>query len=131
MRAQGGKTSNFSTTIDLHQGSTLSPCLFTLILDVIVENIQWVTLRCMFFANDIILLGESKEDLNERLKTSSQALETHDFHLRRSKTSYMECKFNKRIRVFNLEVKIEDHIIPQVTQFKYLGSVIQNDGEIE
>lgn len=35
----------------------------------------------------------------------------------------MEC-------VFNLEVKVRDHIIPQVTRLKYLGSVIQNDGEI-
>ncbi|KAH1264620.1 hypothetical protein GmHk_01G000510 [Glycine max] len=43
----------------------------------------------------------------------------------------MECKFNKRRRVSNSEVKIGDHIIPQVTRFKYLGSVIQDDGEIE
>ncbi|KAH1225684.1 hypothetical protein GmHk_11G032522 [Glycine max] len=34
-------------------------------------------------------------------------------------------------RVSNSEVKIGDHIIPQVTRFKYLGSVIQDDGEIE
>ncbi|KAH1189168.1 hypothetical protein GmHk_20G056992 [Glycine max] len=49
----------------------------------------------------------------------------------RSKSEYMECKFNKRRRVSNSEVKIGDHIIPQVTRFKYLGSVIQDDGEIE
>ncbi|KAL5138398.1 Craniofacial development protein 2 [Glycine soja] len=40
-------------------------------------------------------------------------------------------EFNKRRRVSNSEVKIGDHIIPQVTRFKYLGSVIQDDGEIE
>lgn len=28
-------------------------------------------------------------------------------------------------------MKVRDHIIPQVTRFKYLKSVIQNDGEIE
>ena len=44
---------------------------------------------------------------------------------------YMECKFNKSRGVSNSEVKIGDHIIPQVTRFKYLGSVIQDDGEIE
>ncbi|KAH1257658.1 Craniofacial development protein 2 [Glycine max] len=48
-----------------------------------------------------------------------------------SKSEYMECKFNKRRRVSNSEVKIGDHIIPQVTRFKYLGSVIQDDGESE
>lgn len=28
-------------------------------------------------------------------------------------------------------MKFGDHFIPQVTHFKYLGSIIQNDGEIE
>ena len=27
-------------------------------------------------------------------------------------------------------MKISDHIIPQVERFRYLGSIIQNDGEI-
>jgi len=30
-----------------------------------------------------------------------------------------------------LEVKVGDCIISQVTRFKYLGSIVQNDGEIE
>ncbi|KAL5193570.1 hypothetical protein HKD37_20G055768 [Glycine soja] len=85
----------------------------------------------MLFADDIVLLGESREELNERLETWRRALETYGFRLSRSKSEYMECKFNKRRRVFNSEVKIGDHIIPQVTRFKYLGSVIQDDGEIE
>ncbi|KAH1257526.1 Transposon TX1 uncharacterized protein [Glycine max] len=81
--------------------------------------------------DDIVLLGESREELNERLETWRRALETHGFRLSRSKSEYMECKFNKRRRISNSEVKIGDHIIPQVTRFKYLGSVIQDDGEIE
>ncbi|KAH1262863.1 hypothetical protein GmHk_02G005393 [Glycine max] len=85
----------------------------------------------MLFVDDIVLLGESREELNERLETWRRALETHGFRLSRSKSEYMECKFNKRRRVSNSEVKIGDHIIPQVTRFKYLGSVIQDDGEIE
>lgn len=38
----------------------------------------------------------------------------------------MECKFNKRKIVYNLEMKN----CLQVTPFKYLGSIIQNDGKI-
>jgi len=30
-----------------------------------------------------------------------------------------------------LEVKVGDHIISQVIGFKYLGSIVQNDGVIE
>ncbi|RZC31475.1 Pentatricopeptide repeat-containing protein [Glycine soja] len=113
------------------RGSTLSPYLFTLILDVLTEQIQEIAPRCMLFADDIVLLGESREELNERLETWRRALETHGFRLSRSKSEYMECKFNKRRRVSNSEVKIGDHINPQVTRFKYLGFVIQDDGEIE
>ncbi|KAL5190235.1 LINE-1 retrotransposable element ORF2 protein [Glycine soja] len=131
VRTQGGESDDFPITIGLHQGSTLSPYLFTLILDVLTEQIQEIAPRCMLFADDIVLLGESREELNERLETWRRALETHGFRLSRSKSEYMKCKFNKRRRVSNSEVKIGDHIIPQVTRFKYLGSVIQDDGEID
>ncbi|RZB81212.1 LINE-1 retrotransposable element ORF2 protein isoform B [Glycine soja] len=131
VRTQGGESDDFFITIGLHQGSTLSPYLFTLIMDVLTEQIQEIAPRCILFADDIVLLGESREELNERLETWRRALETHGFRLSRSKSEYMKCKFNKRRRVSNSEVKIGDHIIPQVTRFKYLGSVIQDDGEIE
>jgi len=34
-----GATEDFPITIGLHQGSTLSPYLFTLVLDVLTEHI--------------------------------------------------------------------------------------------
>ncbi|KAH1238778.1 LINE-1 retrotransposable element ORF2 protein [Glycine max] len=98
VRTQGGESDDFPITIGLHQGSTLSPYLFTLILDVLTEQIQEIAPRCMLFADDIVLLGESREELNERLETWRRALETHGFRLSRSKSEYMECKFNKRRR---------------------------------
>ncbi|KAL5170138.1 LINE-1 retrotransposable element ORF2 protein [Glycine soja] len=98
VRTQGGESDDFPITIGLHQGSTLSPYLFTLILDVLTEQIQEIAPRCMLFADDIVLLGESREELNERLETWRRALETHGFRLSRSKSEYMECKFNKSRR---------------------------------
>jgi hypothetical protein len=55
-----------------------------------------------------------------------QALETHGFRLVRSKTEFMECNFSKRRSVSSIEEKVGDHILPQVTQFKYLGSIVQD-----
>lgn len=43
----------------------------------------------------------------------------------------MESKFNKRINIYNLEVKGGYYIIPHLTLFKNLRSIIQNDGEKE
>ena len=42
----------------------------------------------------------------------------------------MHCKFSKRQVDSDLEVKIGEDIIPQVTKFRYLGSIVQSDGEI-
>ena len=131
VRTQSGSTEDFSITIGLHQGSALSPYLFTLVLDVLTEHIQELAPRCMLFADDIVLVGESREEINEKIETWRQALETHGFRLSRSKTEYMECKFSRRQNTPSIEVKVGDHIIPQVTKFKYLGSIIQNNGEIE
>ena len=50
------------------------------------------------------------------------------FRISRNKA---ECKFGKKRTNSNLEVKIGDDTIPQVTRFKYVGSIIHNDGEIE
>ena len=73
MRTQDGTTEDFPITIGLHQGSTLSPYLFTLVLDVLTEHIQELALRCMLFPDDIVLLGESREEVNGRLETWTQA----------------------------------------------------------
>jgi len=100
-------------------------------LDVLKEHIQDLAPRCILFADDVVLLGESREELNGRLETWRQALEAYGFRLSRSKTEHMECNFSKRRIRFTLKMKVGDHIIPQVTWFKYLGSIVQNDGEIE
>lgn len=82
---------------------------------------------CIWYNPILRIKGEFKWEVGN-LETT---LETHGFYLSRSKTEYTKCKFNNRRSTSNLEVKVEDHIIPQVTWFKYLGCVIQNDGEIE
>ena len=40
IRSPAGETNEFSITVGLHQGSTLSPYLFALVLDEVTINIQ-------------------------------------------------------------------------------------------
>ena len=44
---------------------------------------------------------------------------------------YIRCNFSKRCTNSNLQVKTEDHTIRKITQFNYLGSIIQNGEEID
>jgi hypothetical protein len=63
MRTHDEATDDFPITIGLHQGSTLSPYLLTLVLDV-TEHIQELAPSCMLFADDAVLLGELREELS-------------------------------------------------------------------
>jgi len=60
VRTCGGITSNFSITIRLHQGSALSPFLFTIVMDELTISIQDEIPWCMLFADDIILVDETR-----------------------------------------------------------------------
>ena len=131
VRTHDGDTVDFLVTIGLHQGSTLSPYLFTLVLDVLTEHTQELAPRCMIYSDGVVLLGELREELNGKLETWRQSLEAYGFRLSRSKTKYMECNFSKRRSRSTFELKVGDHIIPQVTRFKYIWSIVQNEGEIE
>ena len=50
-----------------------------LFLDVFIEDIQELVPRCMLFAYDIVLVGESREKINGKLELWRQALLAHDF----------------------------------------------------
>ena len=96
VRTCGGLTDEFSVTIGVYQGSTLSPFLFAIVMDEITKSIHEDILWRMLFADDIVLIGETKEGVNKKLELWRQTLEARGFRLSKSKTEYMECKFRKR-----------------------------------
>ena len=84
----------------------------------------------MLFANDIILVDETRAKVNAKLERRRQTLESRGFKLSRAKTEYMKYKFSKhKIRDYSI-VTLDRQGIPISSYFKYLGSIIQKDGEI-
>ncbi|XP_009773151.1 uncharacterized protein [Nicotiana sylvestris] len=69
--------------------------------------------------------------VNTRLEVWRQTLESKGFKLSRSKTDYLECKFSDERHEEEVEVKIDSQVIPKRDRFKYLGSIIQGEGEID
>ena len=69
--------------IRLHQGLALSPFLFTIIMDELTRKIQDEVPWCMLFAHDIVLIDETRDELNEKLERWRHSLESRGFRLRR------------------------------------------------
>lgn len=45
------------------------------------------------------------------------------------KMEFMKCKFNRKKADSKDEVKLKDHLIQQVKNFKYSGTIVQNKRE--
>ena len=89
VRTPAGETIDFPIRIGLHQGSALSPYLFNLVMDALTESIQKEIPKCMFFADDIVILGDSKDEINWKLELWRTTLESKGFRISRSKTKYI------------------------------------------
>ncbi|VFQ76707.1 unnamed protein product [Cuscuta campestris] len=112
-------------------GYALSPFLFALVMDVPTQGVQEGVPWCMLFADDIVLIDDTREGLNDKLERWRLALQTKGFRISRNKTEYMECRFSGQETESEVEVRIDSHVVPKVDRFRYLGSVIQADGELD
>ena len=56
----------------------------------IQEELPW----CILFANDILLVDESRDDMNMNFERWQEALESKGFKIYSKKTEYMDCNFS-------------------------------------
>ena len=96
VRTAGGVCNDFAVSMGLHQGSALSPFLFTLVLDELTRGIQGEEPWCMLFADDIVLIDVTRQGVNDRLERCRHTLEARGFRLSRSKMEYLHCCFSGR-----------------------------------
>jgi len=69
--------------------------------------------------------------VNTKLERWRDTLEAKGFRLSRSQTEYLHCRFTADEGGVASEVAIEGAIIRRVERFRYLGSIIQENGEID
>ena len=68
VRTVVGKTNSFPITVGLHQGSALCPYLFALVMDELTRHMQDDVPWCMLFVDDIVLVAETKVEVNAKLR---------------------------------------------------------------
>ena len=119
-----GMTEPFNVNVGLHQGSALSPLLFAIVIDALTGDIRREAPWNMLYADDVALLNETKEDAEQELEKWRDALEKRGLRVSRSKTEYL-CIGPE---VNGMTIRMGDAEVPEVKEFKYLGSTVQQDG---
>ena len=127
VRCAVGVTEGFRVEVGLHQGSALSPFLFAILMDRLTDEVRKELPWTMMFADDIVICGLSKEQVEEDLEQWRNALERRGMKVSRSKTEYM-C-------VNEIEgggtVQMQGADLTKVEEFKYLGSTVQSNGRCD
>ena len=59
-------TESFKVKVGLHQGSTLSPFLFAVIMDKITDKVRREPTWTMLFADDIVICKETRKEVEPR-----------------------------------------------------------------
>ena len=73
----------------MHQGSVLSPLIFAIVVDVVTEHAREGLLNGILYANDLVLMSESLDDLRERFQRWRSALEDKGLKVNVGKTMMM------------------------------------------
>ena len=131
----------FTTTIGVKQGGSLSPRLFSLYIEEIIEQIDLTNhsyklknmiISSLLYADDIILISNTKRQLQEMLNTVSKIGLKLQIKFNPGKTNFMP---NERLNVKSKQYYMNDKInlkldglnIENLKEFRYLDNMINRD----
>ncbi|XP_061706804.1 uncharacterized protein LOC133517487 [Cydia pomonella] len=98
-------------------------------MDALSSDIQEEAPWCMLFADDIVLVGEDGLEVQSRLEEWRRKLENVGLKISRSKTEHMFCDFGGLSGFAAID--LVGVTLPVCSDFKYLGSLVQCDGDID
>ena len=96
-------------------------------MDRLTDEVRREPPWTMLFADDIVICEETREEVVRRLESWKYALERKRMKVSRLKTEYRYTNGGNDDET----VKMEDTKVPRVTEFKYLGSTVQESGGCE
>ena len=124
----------FQTTVGVRQGCLLSSTFFNIFKERITTDaledhegtisIGGRTITNLRFANDIDGLAEEEEELANLVERLDKASTAYGMEISAEKTKLM----TNNTHGINTEIKVNGQRLETVTSFKYLGSVLTDEG---
>src|SRR5437867_7841273 len=91
VRMNGEESENFEVKVGVHQGSVLSPILFNIVMQAIAANFKKGLPWKLLYADDLVLMAESKAMLEKRLLEWIMRLKEKGLRVNIGKTKVMNC----------------------------------------
>lgn len=121
----------------VRQGDGLSPLLFNMVLEKIVrtweneikgiqlgiKKEQRIRVKCLAFADDLAILSNNREEARLALEKLHEISQKTGLQISYEKTQYIENK-----PADNLPITTQYGKVAQVSDFRYLGEIIQPSG---
>ena len=137
VRHEGKQSEWFHMKTGVRQGCVISPVLFLVVIDWVMERatgeqprgLVWgLTARLddCDFADDIALLSHTLKSIQEKTDRVDRAARSVGLKIHRSKSKMMKLKNRSTTKTIVRNVELEE-----VQDFKYLGSYISTDSNIE
>ena len=90
---------SFPVHVGVHQGSVLSPLLFAVVIDVLSEDCRKDGLWNLLYADDLVLMCETIEELEELVLAWKVAFEGKGLKVNMAKTKVMQASGGKGVTV--------------------------------
>src|SRR5437899_221963 len=92
VKRNGEESESFEVKMGVHQGSVLSPILFNIVMQAIADNFKKDLPWELLYADDLVLLAESRLELEKRLTEWMARLKEKGLRVNIGKTKVMNCK---------------------------------------
>jgi len=89
VRTVYGNSSSFEVKVGMHQGSTLSPLLFVIVMEAVSREFRVALPSELLYADDLVVIAETEEDLIKRLNEWKNNVENRGVGVNMNKTKVM------------------------------------------